>query len=107
MTTVETRHQEAVLTAIENIVVPGVELAMKSDKASSGRSLDGNVLEPDHRDFSGKVEGLQMTTSSRVNSHTDLGNIHQTRGNYTVEGGDLLVIERNVERQTYTHHSMS
>ena len=36
MTTVETRVQFAVLTAIKKLVIPRVELAMKSVNASSG-----------------------------------------------------------------------
>ena len=53
MTTVETRIQDAVLTAIEHLVILIVELAMKSTNASSGRIVDGNVLEPDQRIFQG------------------------------------------------------
>ena len=51
MTTVETRVQDVVLTAIENLMIPRVKLAMKSTNASSGRSVDGNVLDPDQRNF--------------------------------------------------------
>ena len=100
MTTVETRLQDAVLTAIENLVIPGVELAMKSANAFSGRSVDGNVLDPDQKDFSENIEGLQMAASSRINSHSDLTRIDETRGKITVEGCDLLVNERNIDRQT-------
>ena len=51
MASVETRIQDAVLTAIENLKIPRVELAMKSANARSERSVDGNVLEHDQRDF--------------------------------------------------------
>ena len=71
MTTVEIRVQDAVLTEIEILVIPRVELAMKLANASSGRRVDGNVLEPDQRDFSGNIEGLQMTASIRIHAHTD------------------------------------
>ena len=74
-------------------MVPRVELAMKSANSPLGRSVDGNVLEPDRRDFSGKIEGLQITASSRINSHTDFNRTDEIRGNITVEGGDLLVNE--------------
>ena len=47
ITSVETRVQDVVLTAIEDLVIPRVELAMKSANAPSRRSVDGNVLEPD------------------------------------------------------------
>ena len=106
ITTIETRVQDALLTAIENLVIPRVELALKSANASSGRSVDSNVLEPDQRDFSGNIEGLQMTALSRINSRTDSNRIDETRDNITVEEGDLLVNERNIDRQTHTHHSI-
>ena len=52
MTSVETRVQDAVLTAIEILVILRVELAMKSAKAPpSDRRVDGKVLELDQKDF--------------------------------------------------------
>ena len=106
MTSVESRFQDAVSTAIKILVIPQVELAMKSANAPSGRSVDGNVLESDQRDTLGKIEGLRTTTSSRMNSHTDLNGIDETRCNITVEEGDLLVNEK-IDRQTYAHHKNS
>ena len=41
---VETRVQDAVLTAIGKLVIPRVKLALKSANALSGRSVDGNKL---------------------------------------------------------------
>ena len=52
------------------------------------RLQDGNVLEPDQRDFLGNIEGLRMTASSRIKSHMDLNRIDQTRGIIIVEEGD-------------------
>ena len=45
-----------------------------------------------------------MTASSRINSHTALIIIDETLDNITVEGGDFSVNERNIDRQTLTHH---
>ena len=70
MTTVEIRVQDAVLIAIEIVMTPRVQLALKSTNASWGWSVDGNVLETDQRDFSGNIKGLQRTASSRINWHT-------------------------------------
>ena len=56
MTTVKTRIQDAVLIAIKNLVIPRVELDMKSTNASSGRIVYGNVLDPDQRCFSCNAE---------------------------------------------------
>ena len=107
MTAVETRVQDAVLTALENLVIPGVELVMRSGNVSSGRSVHGNVLDHDQRGFSGNIKGLQLTALSRINSCTDLNRIDETRGNITVEGSDSLFSERNIDRQTQTHHRWS
>ena len=104
MTTVETRIQDTVLAAIKKLNIPRVELAMKSANASAARCVGGNVLEPGHRGFSGSVEGLQMTASSRIPSRTDFSKIHETRGVISIEEGDLLVNEKN-DRQTRSHHS--
>ena len=54
MTSVETRIQDAVLTAIEKLVIPRVELAMMSANAPSGWNVDVNVLAPDQMDFLSK-----------------------------------------------------
>ena len=64
MTTVESRVQKAILTATESLVIPRVELAMKSVSASSGRDIDNIVPDSDQRDFSGNIGNLQMTPSS-------------------------------------------
>ena len=105
MTTIKTRVQDPVLPAIANLVIPIVELAMKSANASSGRSVDGNVWDPDQSDLPGNIEGLRMTASSRMHSHTDLNKIDETRSNFTVEEGDLMVNGKNIDRQKHTHHS--
>ena len=97
LTSVETRVQDAVLTAIEILVIPRVELAMKSANAPSERNVDGIVLEADQRDFLGKIESLRKTASSRINIYTDLKGIDETRGNNVVEEGDFLVNEKNTD----------
>ena len=51
MVTVEIRLQDAVLTAIESLVIPRVQLAMKSANVFSRQNVDGNMSEPDQRDF--------------------------------------------------------
>ena len=65
MPTVETRVQDAILTAMESLVIPRVELATKSVNASFGRDVDSIVTDPDQGDFSGNIEGLQMTASNK------------------------------------------
>ena len=86
-------------------MIPRVELAMKSVNASSGRGVDSFVLDPDWRDFLGNIESLQMIAQSRINSHTHLNRIDETRGSITVQGGDLTINEKNFERQAHNHRN--
>ena len=72
MTMVQTRVQDAAMTAIENLIFPKVKLAMKLFHASSRHRVGSVVMDRDRIGFSEKIEVLQMTTSSRVNSHIDL-----------------------------------
>ena len=64
ITLVETRVQDAVLTAMENLVIPRVELAIKSANPHPDRSADSNVMETDQRVFLGNIEGLRTYASS-------------------------------------------
>ena len=104
MTRIEARFQDAVLTAIEKSFIPRMELVLNSANASTGRSIDNNVLETDQRDLSGIIQGLQMTAPRRIKSRTDLNRIDETRGSITVNEGDFLVNENCFDRQTHTHH---
>ena len=99
MITAETRVQEAVMTVIENLVILSVELAMKSVNASSGHGIDSVLLDPEQGDLSGNIKSPKTTASRRLNLHTHLNRIDETRGNITVERGDLLVNRRNIVQQ--------
>ena len=68
--------------------------------------VDSAILDPDRRDSSGIIEGLQMTASTRVSSHTHLNRIDEARGNITVEGGHLSVNEKNADQPTTSHHTI-
>ena len=78
---------------------------MKSVFAFSGLAADKIVPDPDQRYFSGKFEGLQMIAPSGIDSSTDLKKFDGTHGSITVEGGDLLVNERNFDGRAHAHHS--
>ena len=103
MTIVWNRVQDAMLTAMESLVIPRVEMAIKSADASSCWYVD-SVVEI-FLDFLGNIEGLEMITSSKINSNTGLNKVDETHGNITAEEGDLLVNERNFYRLSHTHHT--
>ena len=71
MTTVETRVRDALLIAIGKLILPRIELAMKSFNASYGHEVGSVVLDLDQGDFPSNFEGLQLTTISRKKSHAD------------------------------------
>ena len=64
MLAVGTRVHDAMLAAMDSLVMHRLELAMRSANVSSGRDTRIVVLDPDQRDFSGNSEGLQMTQVS-------------------------------------------
>ena len=88
---------------MENLVIPRVELAMKSFNGSSGQDMDNVVPDRNQRVLPGNIQGLQMTALSRMNSNIDLNKIDETCGNITVEVGDLPVSVKNFDRHTNTH----
>ena len=78
---------------------------MKSTNVSSGRRVSSVLLDFDQIVFAGTTEGCQLTASNKRNSHIDLKRIDETIFNINKERGDLTVNERNLDRQTYFHHS--
>ena len=48
-----------------------------------------------------------MAASKRTKSNTELNEIVETRDNFTVQGGDFLVNERSLDRQTHTNYQVT
>ena len=101
--TVEDRIQNAILTAIENIVAPKIELAIRSINASSGRdatSVSGNSERKERIGINASFEN-----ASRNNDTLDVPNVNdETRHNIPDEVSELLVPETHFNRQSHTHH---
>ena len=70
----------------------------------SGRKSGKVVFDPEKSNFSGKLEGLRKTFSSKLNSNVDSNGIGESRGSITVELIQLSFIEGNFDRQKNTHH---
>ena len=78
MTSVETSVQVEVLTAIENLMIPRVELAMKSVNVFSERGWIVFYWISTGGIFVGNIESLQLIASSKINSHRDLSRFDDT-----------------------------
>ena len=101
--TVEDRIQNAILTAIDNIVAPKFELAIRSINASSGRdatSANANSERGEHAGVSASFEN-----ASENNNESHVSN-DETRRGFPDEVSELSVPGTRFDRQSHTHHSI-
>ena len=101
--TVEDRIQNAILTAIENIVAPKIELAIRSINASSGRdvtSVTANSERGERVGINASFENASESNILRVSNVND-----ETRQIIPDEVSELSVPETRFDRQPHTHHS--
>ena len=104
--TVEYRIQNAVLTAIENIVAPKIELAIRSINASSGRDATSVSANSERRERVGINASFENT--SKNNDTLDVSNVYdETRHNILDEVSELSVPITHFDRQTHTHHMVT
>ena len=100
--TVEDRIQNAIVTAIENIVAPKIEQAIGSVNASSGRdatSVSANSERWEHVGISTSFEN-----ASGNNDTLGVSNVNdETRQNIPDEVSQLSVSETRFDRQPQTH----
>ena len=101
---VEERLQNAILTAIENIVAPKNELAIRSINASSGRDATSVSANSERRERVGVNASLE--NASRNNDTLDVSNVNdETRHNIPDEVSELSVPVAQFDRQSHTHDS--
>ena len=85
---VQNRVHSAILTAMDNVVIPRVEMAVRSITESSGREPSSMVQNPDQRDFSGNTENTPlMSASSWVDLNIDQDRNDETRNVENFEDG--------------------
>ena len=101
--TVEDRIQNAILTAIGNIIAPKIELAIRSINASSGRDVASVSVNSEHVGINAFFEN-----ASRNEDTLDVSNVNdETRHNILDEVSGLSVPERHFDRQPHTHHMVT
>ena len=102
--TVEDRIQNAILTAIDNIVAPKIELAIRSINASSGRDVTSVSANSERREHGGI--NAYFGNASENNKTFGVANVNdETRHNIPDEVSELSVPEAHFDRQPHTHHS--
>ena len=89
---------DANLTAMENVVIPRVEKAVRSTTGSSRRRSCRMVHNPDHMDFTGNTENNPlMSASSRLDLNLEQGGNDETRNVENFEDGDFSAWKPNYD----------
>ena len=102
--TVEDRIQKAILTAIDDIVAPKIELAIRSVNASSGRDVTSVVANSERGEHVGINASFENASGNINTLHVSSVN-DETRHNIPDDVSELWVPETHSDRQTHTHHS--
>ena len=104
--TVENTKQNAILTVIDKIVAPKIELVIKSVNASSGRDVTSVVANSER----GEHVGINASFGNASGNNSTLGvsnSNDETRHNIPDEVSELSVPETHFDRQAHTHHRHS
>ena len=104
--TVEDRIQNAILIAIDNIVAPKIELAIRSKNASSGRDVTSVSANSELREHVGINAFFENASGN--NNTLGVSNVNdETRHNIPVKVIELSVPETHFDRQPHTHHMVT
>ena len=103
--TVEDRIQNAILTAIDKIVAPKIELAIRSINSSSGRDVTSLSANSERREHVGINASFENASGNNNTLGVSIVN-DETRQNIPDEVSELSVSETHFDRQAHTHHSL-
>ena len=101
--TVEDRIQNAILTAIDNIVAPKIELAIRSRNTSSGLGVTSVSANSERREHAGLNAFFENASESSNKLNTTNEN-DETRRNIHDEVSEVSVPGTHFDRQPHTHH---
>ena len=101
--TVEDRIQNAILTAIDNIFAPKIELAIRSISTSSERHATSVSANSERRKHAG-INAFFENTSENNNKLNTTNENDETRQNIHDEVSELSVPGTRFDRQPHTHH---
>ena len=97
--TVENRMQDAILTAIDDVVIPRNEMAVKSITGSKGHGKEGEVQNADRTDFCGKIRNTSlMSASSWLSLDNELNRNDETRNDVDFKDGNFPALKPNYDR---------
>ena len=101
--TVEDRIQSVILTAIDNIVGPKIELAIRSINASSGRDVASMSASSERREHTGINASFE--NASENNNTIGVTNINDEARRNSQDGvSELSVSGTQFDQQSHIHH---
>ena len=100
--TVEDGIQNAILTDIDRIVTPKIELAIRSINASSGQDATSNAANSERGEHVGINASFENASQNKVLKETFVND--ETRNNISDEVSVLSVSETRFDRQTHSSH---
>ena len=102
--TIEDRIQNAILTAVDNIVAPKIELAIRSINTSSVQDATSVIANSERGEHVGIDASFQNVSGNNIVQHVPNG-IDETRNNLPDEESELSVPKTRFEQQTHTNHN--
>ena len=103
---VENRMHDAILTAINDVVIPQVEMTVRPITRTPGNGPNSIVQNPDQRDFTKNTKNTPLRlASSRLDLIIDRDIIDETRDIDDFQDGDLPATRLNYDRRAHAHHS--
>ena len=104
--TVENCMQDAILTAMDRVVMPRIEISVRTITDSSGHGTSRVVKNPNRGDFTGNAENTPLLwVPSRLNLNIDQDHIDETRDIENFENGHLPALKPNSDGRAQAHHS--
>ena len=95
--------QNAILTAIDSIYTPKVQLAIRSINASSGRDATIVMANSERGEHIGITAPFESVSERNITLHVFNTN-DETRNNIPDEVSELSVSGTYLDRQPHTHH---
>ena len=90
---------------LDGVVMPRVELTVRSNTGSTGHGPSRVVRKPDRRSFSGNFEAAPlMRASSRTDLNINNNKNDETRNSENIEDGDFPALKSKYDQRKHTHH---
>ena len=93
---------DAILTVMDNVLLPDIKMAVRSTNETSGRGPSSMVQNPQQKDFSRNYENTPLVSASRRSQlNIEQERYDETRNARKLKGGDFPALRPNYNRQPH------